>query len=498
MNIYIRKEKMMRSNRGYIPGAAFTALVAVMAFIIGLVIASNINILPGDGPTESVAQENVQLDKRDISTDMKSPFTSIAKQVMPSVVNISAERIVKVRTPFFDFPFEEFFGEVPRELKRKAQSLGSGIIYSEDGYILTNNHVVAGADKIIITLQDNTIFQGKEIEVVGTDPRTDVAVLKINAKKKFQVAKFGDSDNLEIGDWAIAFGSPFGFKQTMTVGIISATGRTHVPLSHGPTYQDFIQTDAAINSGNSGGPLVNIMGKVIGINTAIASPSGGNVGIGFAIPINLAKSIANQIINEGRIIRGWLGVSIQQLTPEIAKGLNLEVTEGVIIAKVLENSPADDAGLKDGDIIVKFDGEKVSDMEKFRFTVAETKPSERIQITVIRDNVKRNFTVKIGEMPGEDKIAEKGEKEKEWLGLYVDELQSDSGGSGVIVNIVEDGSPADEAGINKGDIIKRIGNIFIHSLSDYNRAKKAYNEYSHITFQIKKPNGYIVFVAVKP
>jgi serine protease Do len=488
---------MMKSNRGYIPGAAFTALVAVMAFIIGLVIASNINIFPGDNPAKSIAQENTPLEKQDINNDMQSPFTSIAKQVMPSVVNISAERIVKVRTPLFDFPFEDFFGEFPKELERKAKSLGSGIIYSEDGYILTNNHVVTGADKIIVTLQDNTTFQGKDVEVVGTDPRTDVAILKINAKRKFHNAKFGDSDNIEIGDWAIAFGSPFGFNQTMTVGIISAKGRTHVPLSHGPTYQDFIQTDAAINSGNSGGPLVNINGKVIGINTAIASPSGGNVGIGFAIPINLAKSIANQIINQGRIIRGWLGVSIQQLTTEIAQGLNLEVSEGVIIAKVLQNSPADKAGLKDGDIIVKFDGEKVYDMEKFRFKVAETKPGEKVLITVIRDNRKRNFTVKIGEMPGEEKIAEREEKSQEWLGLYVDELESDSGESGVTVNMVADGSPADEAGIEKGDIIKRIGNIFIHSLSDYYRAKKAYNEYSHITFQIKKPNGYIVFVAIK-
>ena len=257
----------MRNSRGYIAGAAFTALVAVMAFIMGLVIASNINFFQGKNVQESFAQEDILHSVSGITEPRKNPFTPIAKEILPTVVNISAERVVKVRSPFFDFPFEEFFGGIPRELERKSQSLGSGIVFSKDGYILTNNHVIEGADKIIISFSDNTIFTDEEVEVVGTDPRTDVAVLKIKAKSNLQYARLGDSDKIEIGDWAIAFGNPFGFNQSMTVGVISAKGRTQVPLIHGPTYQDFIQTDAAINSGNSGGPLVNIDGEIIGINS---------------------------------------------------------------------------------------------------------------------------------------------------------------------------------------------------------------------------------------
>jgi len=487
----------MTSNRGYISGAAFTALVAVMAFIMGLVIASNINIFQGKNTQESVAQANVPLSASSIGESIRSPFTAVAKEILPAVVNISAERIIKVRTPFFDFPFEEFFGGFPREIERKAKSLGSGIIFFKEGYILTNNHVVAGADNIIITLSDNTIYKNKEVEVVGTDPKTDVAILKINSKSDLPYTRLGDSDKIEIGDWAIAFGSPFGFSQTMTVGVISAKGRTHVPLSHGPTFQDFIQTDAAINSGNSGGPLVNINGEVIGINTAIASPSGGNVGIGFAIPINLAKSIADQLIREGKITRGWLGVSIQELTSDIAEGFGLKDTKGVIVAKVMNDSPAEKGGLKDGDIIIKFDGNAVDDMEKFRYRVATTEPKKRVKVVIIRDKKERTLTIKIGEMPEETKIGKIEKNGDGWLGLSVQNMDPDSEESGVIVKKVETDSPANEASIETGDIVKRIGNLYIRDLKGFEKAKNLYDKSSHITFQIKKRNGYIVFVAVE-
>lgn len=488
----------MKINRGYIPGAVFTAFVAIVAFIIGLVIASNINIFKGQNTQESIAQESTTQGIPNVSESLKSPFTTIAKEVLPAVVNISAERIIKVKSPFFDFPFEQFFGEVPKEFERKAKSLGSGIIFSKDGYILTNNHVVEGADKIIITLSDNTTYKDKKVEVVGTDPRTDVAILKLHSKSDLPYAKLGDSDKIEIGDWAIAFGSPFGFSQTMTVGVISAKGRTHIPLSHGPTYQDFIQTDAAINSGNSGGPLVNIDGEVIGINAAIASPSGGNVGIGFAVPINLAKSIADQLIKKGKIVRGWLGISIQALTPEIAKGFGLKDTKGVIVSKVITDSPAAKGGLKDGDIIVKFDGEPVEDFEKFRFKVADSKPGTRVKINVIRGGKRRTLTVKIAEMPGEEAIAKAGRTEnKAWLGLSVEALAPGSDEQGVLVKGVVSNSPAMEAGIEPGDVIKRVGNIYIHNLKDYRKAIKAYENDSPIIFQIKKRSGYIIFVAVE-
>ncbi|TES91143.1 MAG: Do family serine endopeptidase [Candidatus Cloacimonadota bacterium] len=487
----------MRNSRGYIAGAAFTALVAVMAFIIGLVIASNINFFQGKNVQESFAQENILHSVSGITEPRKNPFTPIAKEILPTVVNISAERVVKVRSPFFDFPFEEFFGGIPREFERKSQSLGSGIVFSKDGYILTNNHVIEGADKIIITFSDNTTFTDEEVEVVGTDPRTDVAVLKIKAKKNLRFARLGDSDKIEIGDWAIAFGNPFGFNQTMTVGVISAKGRTQVPLIHGPTYQDFIQTDAAINSGNSGGPLVNIDGEIIGINSAIASPSGGNVGIGFAIPINLAKSIANQLIKKGKITRGWLGVAPQELTPEIAKGFGLKDTRGVLIAKVISDSPADKGGLEDGDIIIKFDAKQVEDLSKFRFMVAEAEPGKRVKIAIIRNGKERKITVKIGKMSGDEEIAKKGNNEKGWLGLTVADMDPGSKETGVTVKKAESKSSADNAGIEAEDIIKRIGNIFIRDSRDYEKAKKVYEESSHITFQIKKPDGYIIFLAVE-
>jgi serine protease Do len=487
----------MTRNRGYIAGAAFTALVAIMAFIIGLVIASNITIFQGRNTEESVAQEPSYHSLENLQNYRKSPFTPIAKEVLPAVVNISAERIITVRTPLFHFPFEEFFGEIPKEYERKAQSLGSGIIISKDGYLITNNHVVEHADKIIITLADNTIYKNEDVVVIGTDPKTDIAVLRIKAADPLPYAQMGNSDEIEIGDWAIAFGSPFGFSQTMTVGVISAKERTHVPLRHGPTFQDFIQTDAAINSGNSGGPLVNIDGEVIGINSAIASPSGGNVGIGFAIPINLARSIADELIEEGKITRGWLGVSIQELTPEIAKGLGLDESKGVIIAKVLDDSPAEKGGLKEGDIITGFNGEKVENMDQFRFSVAAIPPNSKVSIEIIREKRERNITVKIGEMVDETAVSKKETSIEEWLGLSVDDLGPNSSEYGVLVTKVETGSPADDAGIEPGDIIKRIGNSYIRSLDDFNDAKRSLKNTSPITFQLKKPDGYMVFVAVE-
>ena len=487
----------MTRNKGYIAGASFTALVAIMAFIIGLVIASNINIFQGRNTEESIAQEPPYHPTANPEEYRKSPFTPIAKEVLPAVVNISAERIITVRTPLFPFPFEEFFGEMPKEYERKAQSLGSGIIISKDGYVITNNHVVEHADKIIITLADNTTYKNKDVVVIGTDPRTDIAVLRIEAKDPLPFARLGNSDEIDIGDWAIAFGSPFGFSQTMTVGVISAKGRTHIPLSHGPTFQDFIQTDAAINSGNSGGPLVNINGEVIGINSVIASPSGGNVGIGFAIPINLARSVADELIEEGKITRGWLGVSIQELTPEIAKGFGLNNTKGVIISKVLDDSPAEKGGLKEGDIIVGFNSEKVENMERFRFSVAGTAPNSKIKVKVIRDKKERNITVRVGEMPDETAVSRKEKPAEEWIGLAVDDLGSHPSEYGVVATRVETGSPADDAGIEPGDIIKRIGNIYIRTMDDYHDAKRELKHASPITFQLKKPDGYMVFVAVE-
>ena len=427
--------------------------------------------------------------------DLESPFTRVAEEVMPCVVNISAERVRKIEEePFFEFkgPFEEFFKKFfefhPFRGEERAQILGSGFIFKRKGdeyFIMTNNHVVRGAKKIIVKLSDKSEYKGKSVKVVGTDPKTDVAVLKIKADHELPVAKLGDSDKIRVGDWAIAIGNPFGLERTVTVGVISAKGRSGLILPESPTYQDFIQTDAAINFGNSGGPLVNIRGEVIGINTAIKTPSGGFVGIGFAIPINLAKYVTEQLIEKGRVVRGYLGINIQPITPDLAEAYGLEKPEGVIVTKVFKDTPAHKGGIKEGDVIVEFNGKPVKDLEKFRIMVAETPPGTKVQIVVVREGGKRKtLNIALGEYP-EEEVAEVPQEEEEgytsWLGMRVVSANSEEARNlridvegGVVVIEVKPDSPAEDAGIRRGDVIKKIGSIKIKSLSDFERARKEY------------------------
>jgi serine protease Do len=389
-------------------------------------------------------------------------FVALAEQLKPSVVNIGAAKTVKPRTPTFRGPgapgggdmfdefFERFFRGAPQS-PRKARSLGSGFIISEDGYILTNNHVVEGADEIKVKLSDGREFNG---EVRGLDPKLDLALIKIDAGEDLPVAILGDSDKIKVGEWVMAIGNPFGLEQTVTVGIISAKGRT---IGAGP-YDDFIQTDASINPGNSGGPLFNVKGEVIGINTAIVA---GGQGIGFAIPGNMAKHIIPQLRDEGHVTRGWLGVSLQALNKELADSFGLKNTHGALVNEVIKESPADKAGLQRGDIILIYDGSPVEDLHDLPQLVAETPVDKVVQIKIFRDGKERKLKVKIGKLDeGKHQFATSSKASGGALGITaanvtpeLAERYSLGGNEGVlIVNIAPDG-PAAEANLRVGDLI---------------------------------------------
>ncbi|MDI6704343.1 MAG: Do family serine endopeptidase [bacterium] len=409
-------------------------------------------------------------------------FVKIAEEVEPAVVNISTVRVIKegtffhreFRSPFqdefFDDFFERFFEFFPHPRSFKERSLGSGVIIKKEGYILTNCHVIKDATDIKVTLTDKREFKGK---VVGLDKKTDLAVIKVDAKGDLPVVKLGDSERLRIGEWVIAIGNPFGLEHTVTVGVVSAKGRDLE--IQGQIYEGLLQTDASINPGNSGGPLVDIHGRVVGINTAIVSPTGiGSVGIGFAIPINKAKEIINDLIEKGKVIRGWLGIIIQELTPALKEALNFK-EDGVLVSDVLSDSPASKGGLKRGDIIIECNGIRVKEVKQLQDIVAKTRPEKEVNILIVRDGVKEILSIKIGEMPEEGIVFKP--KEGTWLGVTVQDLTRElrehfdleKGERGVLITDVEVGSPADEAGLQQGDLIKEVNEQKIHDVSKFER-----------------------------
>lgn len=443
----------------------------------------------------------------------QSPFVKAVELVIPAVVNISAEKVVKfpsrevfpeLRNPF-DELFREFFREMPIP-ERNIRSLGSGVIVRPDGYIVTNNHVIAGYKNIVVTLADGTVFKGNDVTVVGRDPQTDLAVLKITTGSPLTAIKYADPASIKIGDWAIAVGNPFGLHGTVTVGVISAVGRSGIPLVEGPTRQDFIQTDAAINPGNSGGALINIRGELIGINTALSSPVGVNVGVGFAVPVSYVKSVVEQLIAHGRVIRGYLGIRPQRITEAIRQSLKLNDTTGVLISEVVTNTPAEKAGLQPGDVIVKVNGEKVQGVESFRKRIAEIKPGTEVSLTIVRNGRRMTLKAVLAEFPEEtteNVPIIKGEKEKTWLGLRLADLSPDemvkvNGESGGVKVIgVDKDSPADRAGIEVGDVILKVGGQTIKTLDDFFSLMKRYsNVQPPLLFYIKRGEGRM-FIAVK-
>jgi serine protease Do len=429
-------------------------------------------------------------------------FAAVVNKAVPAVVFVQVEKTVesgRAASPFrfqdpFDFfndPFfERFFGphfqprqRMPKKFRQRGQ--GSGFIISKDGYILINNHVVGEADLIKVKLADGREFKAK---VIGTDPQSDVAVIKIDATD-LPVLRLGDSDKIEVGEWVIAIGNPFGLSHTVTVGVVSAKGRSRIGIND---YEDFIQTDAAINPGNSGGPLVNIHGEAIGMNTAIFSRSGGYMGIGFAIPINMAKAIKDQLLEKGKVTRGWLGVVIQDIDEELAKSFGLKKTEGVLIAEVSEGSPAEKAGLKQGDIILRLNGKKVDDVGELRNKIALTAPGTKVKMGVLRENRHKTLQVTIGKQPVGRAIGMVQHKILGKLGLVVQDLTGDLAeqfgyreAQGVLVAEVEPGSPAARVGIRPGHLIEEVNHKQVHNMDEFIKALAQSKQTKRVLFRIR-------------
>jgi serine protease Do len=479
-------------------------LVAMVSLVVGLGISSSLNWL---APSRAVMGEAGNSDVR--TSNGLPDFVQLAKKIKPIVVNISSTQISEApgrggqqeygspfgdEDPFNDFWRRFFGGPAPRGPQRQ-RSLGSGFIIDSDGSILTNNHVVENAQKIVVKLADDQEYEAK---VIGRDPKTDVAVIKINAKTNLPAASLGDSDRLEVGEWVVAIGNPFGLDSTVTSGIVSAKGRH---IGQGP-YDNFIQTDASINPGNSGGPLLNLRGEVIGINTAIFSRSGGNIGIGFAIPINLVKEVLPQLRGKGKVTRGYLGVLIQKVTPEIAESLGMDKGYGALVANVSKDGPAEKAGVKVGDVIVEFDGKEVKDSGDLPIIVARTGVEKKVRMKVLRDKKEVMLNVTVGELKDEEVVASVPEKGE--LGLTVQKITPQMAESlgldkpeGVVVTAVEPGSAADEAAIRRGDVILEIDRKAVRSLDEYKKAVSVIRKGKGILFLVRRGENTL-FLALKP
>ena len=429
-------------------------------------------------------------EKRSLPSDFSNAIIQVAKKNIPSVVHIEVtarQEQVRPALPFDDDPFFRFFFGIPnapRKYERDVRGIGTGIIIDAAGHILTNYHVAGGATKIDVLLSDGRKFEAK---LVGSDPKTDLAVLKISAKEQFPYATFGDSDKTEVGEWVVAIGHPRGLTQTVTHGIISAKHRRGITDPSG--YQDFIQTDAAINPGNSGGPLLNLQGEVIGINTVIVSSSGGFEGIGLSIPSNIATHIAKTIISHGKVERGWLGIGTQDITPELAKQLGIQTSKGAYVIDVAKGSPAERAGMKKGDVIIEYQGKDIPDSNTIRNEVAITAIGKEVRIVVLRDGRKQNITARIGS-PQEATRALAGSV-KERLGVEVRALQKKDAGKfksatgGVIITRVEPNGPLGKIGFEAGDMILQVNGQAITGLDNFIELVAA-----------MKPNQRITLLAV--
>ncbi|MBI5904697.1 MAG: DegQ family serine endoprotease [Deltaproteobacteria bacterium] len=475
--------------------------LVLAAVAAGIVLSAGLNLSPishalwGDKEKPAVLPAAAGL--RMVPVDIPTLF----KEVSPAVVNISTTQVVKLdrprrRTPFgqqdpFEEFFNNFFGRMPKEQKRR--SLGSGFIVSEDGYILTNNHVVEKADEVTVTLLDKEEFKAK---VIGNDPKTDIALIKIESRKKLPHVALGDSDALDVGEWVVAIGNPFGLGHTVTTGIVSAKGRI---IGSGP-YDDFIQTDASINPGNSGGPLFNLKGEVVGINTAIIQ---GGQGIGFATPIQLAKAVLGQLKDKGKVTRGWLGVYIQRISPEVAENLGLKDRRGALVSDVTADGPAEKAGIRSGDVILSFHGKDVKDEHELPALVAATRPGTKVDIRIVRDGKEMNVPVTISEMEGEPGKRAGGADLSKGLGLTVQDITPEiaqrfeiENAKGVIVTTVEGGSPADDAGFQEGDIVRQINRQPVRNTAEFGKLMKKHKSDKSVLFLVERGEGRL-FLAVK-
>jgi len=455
-------------------------LFSVAILIIGAAIGVGVTAWPGHSVVGAhVAYIHQAESNRAGLNANEMGFAPILKPALPAVVSITSSRMIKVpQNPFFNDPFfQQFFGgQFPQQPQQQREmGLGSGVIVSQDGYILTNNHVVAKGTDIKVMLADKRQFPGK---VIGTDPQTDIAVVKIDATG-LPTLTLGDSAKLQVGDYDFAIGNPFGVGETATMGIISATGRSGLGIEN---YEDFIQTDAAINPGNSGGAMVDLHGNLVGINTAIATGGGeGNVGIGFAIPINMARTVADQLVAHGKVVRGYLGLYPQDVTNDIAKQFGLSGPTGALVSDVSPDSPAAKAGIKRGDVILKVNGQPVESANDLRLRISQTPPGTDVKLEISRDGKVQDVTVDLGEFPEKEANATPGQSNGGGLqGVNVQDLTPDlaqqlnlpAGVHGVVVSDVDPSSPA-AADLQRGDVIQEVNHKPISNVQQYNAAVSA-------------------------
>jgi serine protease Do len=473
-----------------IAAAATVLALAILGIGYGMSTAARTTHQPA-----VIASHNVEIPM------VPANFSTLAEDARPGVVNIQVVKKVQgvgFAVPDFpgspfgdDSPFGRFFEGV-HPVPQKEEGVGSGFVISQEGFILTNNHVIDGAEQIKVKFANGKEYDGK---VVGRDPKTDLALVKIDGVKDLHPLPLGDSEQTKVGSWVVAIGSPFGLEQTVTQGIVSGKGRV---IGSGP-YDDFIQTDASINPGNSGGPLINMKGEVIGINTAI-NPSG--QGIGFAIPINMAKSIIPQLEQKGSVTRGWLGVSIQQMTPALGKSFGLKGQEGVLVSDVFKGGPAEKAGIERGDVITQFDGKSVSELKDLSQIVAATPVGKLVTVKLMRDGTAVEREVKVGQMENQPELAEASAHKS--LGITVQQLTPDIARSlglrqesGVVVTGVEPGSSAADAGIQTGDVIKEVNRRPVRDMDSFTQAINQAKDQDSVLLLIQRGQNSL-FAAVTP
>jgi serine protease Do len=478
---------------------AYTFTIIAAGIIIGLFIAGTFE----RQPLILAEKEPLPAKSTELLDRFSDSLSAVASSVTPSIVSISSTKTVTLKNnplnDLFNDPFfRQFFGDrLPEEHPRKFEqsALGSGVIVSADGYILTNNHVVQDAEKLVVGLANGDQSEGK---VIGTDPKSDVALIKID-KNNLQPIKLGNSDALKAGEIVLAVGIPFGLSQTVTMGIVSAVGRSNVGIVE---YEDFIQTDAAINPGNSGGALVNTRGELIGINTAIFSTSGGYMGVGFAIPTKMAKTVMESLIKYGKVIRGWLGVNIQNITPELAKHFSLERLQGVLIADVGKDTPAGKAGLKRGDIVTAMDGKEVKNATDLKNMVAATLPNTKVTLSIIRQRESRKVTVTLGEVPQKENVPATSSANGAFAGLHVADLTRGNRSrfnippdiTGVVVEKVERQSRAFGI-LRPGDVIRQVNRHDIESVRDFSEVTKELPEDSSLLLLVYR-DGVHIFITI--
>jgi serine protease Do len=502
------------------PNKLHVAFLLIAGMIIGGLAVSQLDWLPKTraefpepGLVESASPPAYE---ENIIRDLNNAFISIAEKSNKSVVTIFTDKVIKTQqqgpfaSPFFNNPFKDFFGDdffgrfffpqVP-EGERHLRGLGSGVIVSADGYILTNNHVVKEADKVQVML-----IGGKKIDakIIGADAKTDIAVLKVKEKNLTPI-ELGDSDKLRVGEWVIAVGSPLSenLAHTVTAGIVSAKGRSNLRLAD---YEDFIQTDAAINPGNSGGALINLDGKLVGINTAIATQSGGFQGIGFAVPINMARGVMDALIKHGKVTRGWLGVYIQDVDEAMAQAMDLPGTGGALVSDIVKDGPAARAGLKVGDVIVKLDGKAVENSTQLRNDIASRVPGSKVNLTINRDGKEKSIPVKLGELPEEAPTPEVKKDIVEKLGFSVQTLDKelaaqlglDPDEKGVVITEINPASTAYSAGLRQGDLIKQVNRKPIVTVNDFSKVVSKLGPGDTILIYAKrKSNRFFVAFEIK-